>query len=78
MLNISSEKYFCTIKINASVDFQCWVSVKQVRSIKNTLGCFAITSTESRYANCTHLFLENLTARQTDVPSSKEAPRDYL
>lgn len=47
MLNISSEKYFCTIKINASVDFQCWVSVKQVRSIKNTLGRFAITYRKS-------------------------------
>lgn len=77
MLNISSEKYFCTIKINASVDFQCWVSVKQVRSIKNTLGRFAITYRKS-LCKLHHLFLENLTARQTDVPSSKEAPRDYL
>lgn len=41
MLNISSEKYFCTRKINASVNFQCWASVKQVRSIRNTLRRFA-------------------------------------
>lgn len=49
MLNISSEKYFCTRKINASVNFQRWASVKQLRSIRNTLRRFAITYRKSLY-----------------------------